>query len=131
MHTRHTEIIWLKVSNENLPCEHLCGGNKSISSQLIILRFGTVSNTTEYYTTVFESDDQVGIWKLEFLTLNVCAHAPIMICPYLDSTVLQYYQYVLEDPTTGMSNETHQTGDTVTFDTRCLLLDPRLVVWIY
>ena len=68
MHTRHTEIIWLKVSNENLPCEHLCGGNKSISSQLIILRFGTVSNTTEYYTTVFESNDQVGIWKLEFLT---------------------------------------------------------------
>lgn len=71
MHTRHTEIIWLKVSNENLPCEHLCGGNKSISSQLIILRFGTVSNTTEYYTTVFESDDQVGIWKLEFLTQKV------------------------------------------------------------
>ncbi len=68
LHTRHKEIIWLKVSNENLPCEHLCGGNKSICSQLIILQFGTVSNSTEYYTTVFESDDQVGIWKLEFLT---------------------------------------------------------------
>jgi hypothetical protein len=68
LHTRHTEIIWLKVSNENLPCEHLCGGNKSIISQLNILQFGTISNTTELYTTVFESNDQVGIWKLEFLT---------------------------------------------------------------
>jgi hypothetical protein len=68
LHTRHTENIWLKVSNENLPCEHLCGGNKIISSELNILRFGTVSNTTEYCTTVFESDDQVGIWKLESLT---------------------------------------------------------------
>ena len=76
MHTRHTEIIWLKVSNENLPCEHLCGGNKSISSKLIILRFGTVSNTTDYYTTVFESDDQVGIWKLEFLTLVIMCNGP-------------------------------------------------------
>jgi hypothetical protein len=30
-------------------------------------QFSTVSNTTEYYTTVFESDDQVGIPNLEFL----------------------------------------------------------------
>jgi hypothetical protein len=61
----------LKVSNENLPCEHLCGGNKSIScSQLNILQFGTVSNTSEFYTTLFESDEQVEIWKLEFLTLD-------------------------------------------------------------
>ena len=46
----------------------LCGVNKSFISQLNITQFGTESNTTEYYTTVFESDDKVRIWYLEFLT---------------------------------------------------------------
>jgi hypothetical protein len=67
-YVQSTEIHLVGGLNENSPLNRSCGPNKSIRSQLKMLRFGTVSNTTEYYTTVFESDDQVGIWNLEFLT---------------------------------------------------------------
>jgi hypothetical protein len=70
-----TEIHLVGGLNENSPLNWSCGPNESISSQLKILRFGTVSNTTEYYTTVFESDDQVGIWNLEFLTNSTMSAA--------------------------------------------------------
>ena len=73
-YVQSTEIYLVGGLNENSPLNWSCGANKSISLQLIILRFGTF-NTTECYTTVFESDDQVGIWNLEFLTPSYITHS--------------------------------------------------------
>ena len=68
-YVQSTEIHLVGGLNENSPLNWSCGPNESISFQLKKKRFGTVSNTTEYYTTVFESDNQVGIWNLEFFTV--------------------------------------------------------------
>lgn len=57
------------LNNEDLPFNWSFVVNKSISSQLETLPFGTVSNTTEQYTTVFDSNNQIRIWwNLKFLS---------------------------------------------------------------
>ncbi len=68
--------MWLKVSNENLPCEHLCGGNKSISPQIKQLRLSTVWNSTGYLYYDRKVDP---IPRSEFGILNIHGHRNVLV----------------------------------------------------